>query len=475
MVGGLHSPTSMIHGKQGFFNMTLFIYTDKPLSHDEIVNQLRKLRDHSDASFSHYHVAALVEFKLGENSYAYSSGVNVENIGHNRLSLHAEQNAVVSGLTMLGGDTKFSKLWVMAAHVNDTPNESQIAGKACGHCRQILMSLAAEGAEVRSVTLDGRMGPSDTFDKLLPDGFCEQQFKLPPVVPVTDVSISSTEKKLETEYLLENSKTFTKGIMWRFLQESKDAPIPDTSNSDQAKIKNWNLLNHSGDLTQDDMAAYLRTLTAHIINKEFQTSPITACILKCNNGRYAAGVLAQDIAFLTTDTILAAIGNAVTQFGAKNLYFDEIHLQSNSLDPAQLTLTEIEALAYNFSRKDTRVHFHTNTGKHATYGLHECQAARNKLIEQHMANNYAIGSIKPTKHAINYSFFFKCLAGITVAAGATMLILGMFLLQPVVAAIGLGLLATGAVTGVGLVLNSLFAKKPAVPEENSPAVRNVVP
>jgi cytidine deaminase len=330
--------------------MPLFLHSTHPISQSEIFNTLKELRNHAVAPYSDYHVAAIAEIKINKNSYFYTSGVNIENDEHNRLSMHSEQTAIANAITLLGGDTKFSKIWIMAAPANSTQEEKQKAAKSCGHCRQIMMSLAARGAEIYVVTLDGRFAPPDNFEKqFLPDGFSEQDLNLPPA----------------------NSNSRTTFF-------------------NSFKLQAWEIINRSTNLTHAEIEKYLKILSPHIISNKFQTSPITACIVKCNNARYAAGVLMQDIAFLSTDAIFAAIGNAITQFSNKHLRFEEIHLASNQLHPAQLTLTEIEALS-RYAHEQTVVHFHIIGKQHASYTLIQCKQARNEAVDQLLKDN---GSLK---------------------------------------------------------------------------------
>lgn len=91
------------------------IRSTTPLSQSDIIRQLQNLREHSLIDSSHYAVSAIIEIKLDDNTYAYVSGVNIENHEHNRLSMHAEQNALATAQTLLGGNIRFSKVWVMGA------------------------------------------------------------------------------------------------------------------------------------------------------------------------------------------------------------------------------------------------------------------------------------------------------------------------------------------------------------------------
>jgi cytidine deaminase len=301
---------------------------NKPLSQDEIFKWLTDLRQHADTAYSHYHVTSIVEVKSNAE-YFYASGVNIENDSHNRLSMHGEQAALANAITFLGGDAKFSRLWLMAAPADAVPDKDQQSGKSCGHCRQIMASLAAPGAEIYTVTLDGRISLPDTYEnKFLPDEFKEQ-----------DLNLSSTQFSFNAE-----------------------------------AFHVWEKLSAGKELTHDEIEKYLHMLSPHIIAKKFQTSPVTACIIKCHNGRYAAGVLMQDIAFLTTDAIFSAMSNAVTQFGKENLQFDEIHLLSTNTQPAQFTLAEIDMLGRHYAHAGTSVHVYARDGR-ADYVWGECVKA----------------------------------------------------------------------------------------------------
>ena len=337
--------------------MPLFTRRATPLSQEEIFNHLKEARSHAVAPYSNYQVASIVEIKLQDNIFFYTSGVNIELGAHNRLSIHSEQNAIASALTLLGGDTKFSRIWIMAAPANACPEDKHSAGKSCGHCRQIMVSLAKPGAEIYAVTLDGHFSIADTFENhFLPDCFSERDLNLP----------SFNHSASATHSLGQGSTIFN-----------------------SPKWQGWNIINERGELTIDDIMKYFKLLSPHMINPQFQTSPITACILKCNNGRYAAGVLIQDLAFLTTDAIFSALGNAVTQFGNTNLSFYEIHLASDSLDPLQISSAEIELLSSQYVFSHTKVNFYASN-RHASYMFMECKDARDLYLDHLLKNNFSM-------------------------------------------------------------------------------------
>lgn len=318
-----------------------------------IVAHLKELRSYAWAPLSDYHVATIVEVRKGNHFY-YIPGVNIELPGHNRLSLHSEQTALENAIALLGGDIKFSRMWIMAAPAKATPEQEPSAGKSCGHCRQISINLAEPHAKIHTVTLSGKILPPDTFENgFLPGSFSEG-----------DVAISTP---------------------------APSAPL--TGSTDQKptlfqppKVKTWDILKEKRKLTPHQIKQYLQVASPHIVSNEFKTSPITACIAECDNG-YTVSALMQDIAFLTTDAIPGVIGNAITQFGNQGLRFREIHLASASLDPGQFSMTEIQLLS-EYMHKKTMVHFYTPTG-HQSYSFIECVHARYKSLEQQLDENFA--------------------------------------------------------------------------------------
>lgn len=329
--------------------MPAFVRSLVPLIQDEIFKTLSEIRRHSWSPSTNFQVATLVEVKK-DNFFYYIAGVNIENEEHHRLSMHSEQDALANAMTLLGGDTKFSQMWIMAAPGNATPDQELKVGKACGHCRQIMINFAEPNAKIFMVGLDGTLGEPDSFENnFLPDAFSEKSLNLAPM----------------------NKSGF-----------------PQFFNT--TKLKPWDILNESSlDIIQT--RSYLQVLTPHIITHNLQTSPITACIIKCNNGRYVAGVLKQDIAFLTTDAIYAAIGMAITQFGNndKDLRFDEIHCFSTATHATQLSFSEIETLSHHYAHNETRVHFYTIDNQFAEYSFLECINGRSNILAAHLKENTA--------------------------------------------------------------------------------------
>jgi len=331
--------------------MSLFTLSVTPLPQATIFEMLKQARQNAHAPLSHYQVAAVVEVQRSDNLYFYISGVNIENDEHNRLSMHSEQNALVNALTLLGGDAQFSNLWVMAAAADAMPDATQKAAKSCGHCRQIMLSLAKPNARIYAVTLADQFSSNSFEQQFLPEAFSEKDLNL----------------------VAENSAS-------------------NSSRADSSQLPVWKILHESGGLSIDTIRQYLQTLSPHIVSKEFQTSPITACIAKCNNGRYAMGVLVQDIAFLTTDAVFAVIGNAITQFCSKDLRFEEMHFASNTVHPAQLTFAEIETLSHRYVHRDTIVHFYTSQ-EHASYTFKECLQARHAIVGQMLQHPFAQAAV----------------------------------------------------------------------------------
>lgn len=308
----------------------LFIHSHEPLTSANIVQQLHLLRAHASAPLSDYHVAAIAEVDWPEEGFFYTFGVNVEIAHHNRLGIHGEQNAIVSALTTFGSKTKFTKVWIMAAPANASSDAPPKPGKSCGHCRQIMVSLAAPNAEIYAVALNGQFLAPDSFENgFLPDAFSEHD------VP--------------TEIIANQRSRMTK-----------------------QKLAILERVNAIQPFTENEIVMWLKSLTPHIISPNFQTSPITACILQCNYQGYAAGVLVQDVAFLTTDAVFAAIGNAITRFGNSDLEFTAIYLTSANTSPAQFSATEIQVLN-SYINDTTAVSIYTPNGESASYRFSECR------------------------------------------------------------------------------------------------------
>lgn len=315
--------------------MPLFTETTKPMSDAEIIARLRELRSRSWAPYSQYHVAAIAEIELSGNKYLYTGGVNDECDEDNNLSVHGEQSAVINALSLLGGDIKFSKIWIMAAPANATPEEAESAAKPCGHCRQILLDLAKPEAKIYVVTLSGKISSPDTFENgFLPDPFGEK-----------DLGIIASANNQRLNLL----------------------------NIFKPKLKIWELL-QKYHLPIEVIDAYLQLMVPHIVSEKFKTSPVTAAIFECHDRGYAVGGLVQNVAFLPTSAIAAAIANAIVLYGGEDLLIEKIHLKSSKLDPDQLTMTEMEMLR-RFSGEETRLYFHAQS-EIRSYPLKTCMRAR---------------------------------------------------------------------------------------------------
>lgn len=298
--------------------ITVLKQFELPMSQNEITTWLRDLREHCHIKQSHFAVSSVVETRCGDQ-YIYAGGVNVENDDHNKLGMHGEQNALVTLQSVMGGSAHFSKIWIMAAP------ESVVAGSndpladnfalSCGHCRQILLSFSQPDSVVYSVSCNGAVsGPYD-LKEWLPGTFNEGDLN------IQKVQESETR---QTEMI----------ALYR----------------DNFLIKN------SSDPTQIIFDLFSQLLKPHIIDLKFVTSPIFAVMFKLTNGCYIPGVLVQDIAFLTTDAIFAALGHAITRFGATAVHIEEIHLYGkiNTDELSLLTGSEL-GLLRKFGDRDTPV------------------------------------------------------------------------------------------------------------------------
>lgn len=322
--------------------MSVIFLSKEMLTEAQIVSRLRALRDNAMIENSQFAVAALIEVKLEQDLYAYVGGVNFENREHNRLSTHAEQNAAAAALTFLGDKVRFSRTWVMGAPVETKAGSKQLAADKlvmpCGHCRQILMSYSSENFEISAVTVNGAISPGERLAKLLPLVFSED-----------DLSLEKDIKEVETKH------EFNKPPFAPFTIQQLGG-----------------LLEQALPLREVDILKYLLSLSPHIINPHFQTSPITACLIRVSKPScYIPGILVQDAAFLTTDAIFTAAGLAVTLCGGKSLEFEELHLLSTTFDVKQLTGSELQ-LIERFARQDLSVHFYKRDGTSYRSTLSAC-------------------------------------------------------------------------------------------------------
>ncbi|MCX7117405.1 MAG: hypothetical protein NTW94_05810 [Legionellales bacterium] len=342
--------------------MNLLKITGEALSIEEITDHLRRLRHNALIESSHFAVSTILELRLVDGSFAYVSGVNVENTEHNRLGMHAEQNAIVAAQSLFGAKIKFSKAWLMGAPDNvEVGSESPLANNfitPCGHCRQILLSFSTPETALYSVTVNGAVAPAETLLGLLPKAF--------------------SERDLETTSEDMPSPAPATGRLGLFAE----APTPSPSR----------FLKISTELTNVQIRGACATIKPHVIVEGFKTSQITACMIKvADEGSflYFPGALVQDIAFLTTDPVFSSIGQAVTEFGGSRLKIQEVNLYGSSLAPDQLSGSELHHLA-RFSTLETRFKFHTREETSPVYTLSDCLDVFTRKLLEDVASRTAL-------------------------------------------------------------------------------------
>jgi cytidine deaminase len=290
---------------------------------------LSALRRHAFSENSHFAVASILELTLPNEALTYVCGVNVENFEHNRLSLHAEQNALAAAQSLFGEGFKVSKVWVMAApdfveQGSDHPLATHLV-MPCGHCRQILLSFSSLDTEVCSVTVNGEFGKPERLLDLLPKAFGEQDIK----TERNDPGSLKQEPGTKTE-----------------------------------KLQVSHLLAQTMALSNDEIRAYFAVMEPHIIDPKFKTSNVLACLIQATDQdgklRYFPGSLMQDIAFLTTDAIFSSLGLAMTELGGKQFIIQAIHCYGSQTFPTSLSGSELNFLAL-FATMNTQVIYHTET------------------------------------------------------------------------------------------------------------------
>lgn len=297
------------------------IRTTEPISASDIVNFLLQLRKRAYPPFSNFYVAAVLEIKQ-ENYFYYIGGVNVENHDHNRLSIHAEQNAIAIASTLLG-KFKLQKVWVMGAPGDDViaMDQSYLNQQVqlCGHCRQILMGFANKDTLIISVSMNGNFSAPKPLTALLPEAFLQEDLYLE-----SNTTLKCTQPSVILEHINSNEKLNLAQIISAF--------------------KNLNPL---------------------IIHPQNQTSAISKCILQFKSNRYVPGVLVQDVAFLTTDAIFCAYGFAVSLYGINNLSLEAIHVAYDDLEASDnntedmISSSELSLLA-TISETDFSIYFYKN-------------------------------------------------------------------------------------------------------------------
>jgi len=328
------------------------IFSNEQLSKTELGNQLRALRLHSLHESSNFAVSVLLEFKV-KDRYVYIGGVNVENDENNRLSLHAEQNAIAAARALLGSDAIFTRVFPMGGPKEVGPGKDPRANvfiDLCGHCRQILLPFAAENNKRHMVTINGAISDGKSIQELLPNAFSDKGLK----------------------------------------DEKYPHPLPMTLFNSKSKAPFSPLYFFTRDvqpnLDHNDIHSLLQTLLPKLIDPQWETSKIRTCILKINS-RYVPGVLMQDAAFLPTTALHAALGFGITSMGLAKLNVQEVHLYG--LPNAKLEDNELGAIR-RFAQNDVPIHFYTSHGLARSYNLTVYKQEQDKAWLEKYAPMYSV-------------------------------------------------------------------------------------
>lgn len=321
--------------------MEIVIRVTEQLSQDKITDMLHALRKQALIESSHFAVSSVLEIHKGDH-YDYVCGVNVESNSLNRLSMHAEQSAITIANTYHGGKIKFNKLWVMGApeamqRGSDSPAAREPV-TPCGHCRQIICSHAAEGAQIICVPVTGGNLQVYTPDELLPHAFSERNLQASESESVSSSSPSRSPRFFTLE------------------REPSEPP------------------SRTGELSLRNVAHSLKNLRPHVVNPEFKTSSFDACILKVadksGHHHYCPGTLVQDPAFLTTEAIFAAVAAAVTKLGKELGTIEEVHLLTDKLHMVECSGAELDHLI-SCSQHGPTIYFHDRAEKCKVFSMRE--------------------------------------------------------------------------------------------------------
>lgn len=240
-----------------------------------IAGWLRALRRNAYVPGSHYQVAAIIMMRAA-NGYYFAGGVNVECYEH-RLNMHGEESAIAALTTAFGKGAQIDGVWVMAApdHLyGPAPDKmADIHGQTCGNCRQQIANLARRNdIEVCAITLNG--APMKvTLDVLLPHSF--------------------------------SFADFDPAIAGRRAENQIHAALPEFSTLEHRLIR------HEVQ-SENEIFAWLSQLES----LDYASGRGQAVILTLENGASVAGVKFENAAYTGQGAMQAAIGIAVTVFGA---------------------------------------------------------------------------------------------------------------------------------------------------------------
>jgi len=121
----------------------------------ELFDQLRQLREHAYAPYSHHPVAAVVETISGHRY----GGCNVE-VAHFK-SLCAEASALSAMVS--DGQHQVRRVYLLGPGGAPCP--------PCGDCRQRIREFAGPDTEVALLDESGAITKTYSIDELLPDSF----------------------------------------------------------------------------------------------------------------------------------------------------------------------------------------------------------------------------------------------------------------------------------------------------------------
>lgn len=121
----------------------------------ELLEELKRLRDKAYAPYSDHPVAVMIETDSGQ----HFGGNNVE-VAHFK-SVCAEASAISAMIA--AGERSIRQVWVLGP--NDHPCTP------CGDCRQRLREFGAGTTVIQAVDEHGTVTRTHTIDQLLPDAF----------------------------------------------------------------------------------------------------------------------------------------------------------------------------------------------------------------------------------------------------------------------------------------------------------------
>jgi cytidine deaminase len=235
------------------------------------------LRGNPHVPESGYDVGQIFRARVGGVEDYYFAGVNAENADH-RSGTHGEEGAISAMAAALGKHAEIVEGWGIGAPRARKPGDgdafSDMAGSACGKCRQQMAGFAGENVPLHDISLNGAI-QSTTMGALLPNRFSFRNF-IPELKDVNNASARApSAEEVEARLMRRAGPVLAKKSVWEWLR----------------------------DLSSVDWAT--------------QTSQ--SAVLELDNGMLVGGTKVEEAGFVSINAIQAATSIATSEFGARSV------------------------------------------------------------------------------------------------------------------------------------------------------------